>query len=167
MANLEVLKFPNSVLRRKCEPVDEINEHIIAIAKNMADTMYAFRGIGLAAPQVAIPKQLIVLDIGDGLITIINPEITIIEGESKMEEGCLCLPKLTVEVERNENVQVKGVDLKGKPVSFDADDLLARVFQHEIDHLHGVLIIDKLSKIKRDLAIKEYKKLNINKKEKV
>lgn len=164
MAKLEVLKFPNSAIRRKCEPVVEINDDIVKIVQDMTDTMYA-AGIGLAAPQVGISKQIIVLDIGDGLVTLVNPEITLVEGQSKMEEGCLCLPKLSVEIERYEKVQVKGVGLDGKPVSFDAEDLLARVFQHEIDHLKGVLIIDKLSKIKRDLAIKEYRKLNQENKE--
>jgi peptide deformylase len=159
MADLDVLIFPNSVLRKKCEKIIEIDDEIITIARDMAETMYESKGIGLAAPQVGIPKNLIVLDIGDGLITLINPEVTLVEGESKLEEGCLCLPKISVEIERNENVQVKGVDLTGKPVSFDADDLLARVFQHEIDHLHGMLIIDKLSKLRRDLVIKKFKKL--------
>ena len=159
MANLDVLTFPNSVLRKKCEKIIEIDDEIITIARDMAETMYASGGIGLAAPQVGIPKNLIVLDIGDGLITLINPEVTLVEGESKLEEGCLCLPKISVEVERNDNVQVKGIDLTGKPVSFDADDLLSRVFQHEIDHLNGMLIIDKLSKVRRDLVIKKFKKL--------
>ncbi len=160
MAVLEVLKFPNSVLRKKCGQVQEISADIVKFAQDMADTMYASGGIGLAAPQVAVTKQIIVLDIGEGLITLINPEITMAEGKSKMEEGCLCLPKLSVEIERNENVQVKGTSLEGTPLFFNAEGLLARVFQHEIDHLAGTLIIDRLSKIKRDLAIKEYRKLN-------
>lgn len=161
MVELEVLVFPNSVLRKKCKKVQEINDEIIKIAQDMTDTMYAKGGIGLAAPQVGISKQLIVLDIGTGPITLINPELTIVEGTSTMEEGCLCLPKISVEVERYNNVQIKGIDLKGNPVSFDAEDLLARVFQHEIDHLQGRLIIDKLSKLKRDMLIRKFKKLNL------
>jgi peptide deformylase len=160
MAKLEVLKFPNPLLRKKCEKVQEIDDEIVRIAHDMAETMYTKSGLGLAASQVGIPKQIIVLDIGDGLITLINPEITLTEGTCTMEEGCLCLPKISVEIERHASVQVKGIDLNGRPVSFDADELLARVFQHEIDHLGGKLIIDKLSKVKRDLKIKEYRKLN-------
>ena len=160
MSILKVITFPNSIIRRRCEPVTDINEDVVRFAKDMADTMYASKGIGLAAPQVAVSKQIIVLDIGEGLITLINPQITQAEGKAKMEEGCLCLPKLLVEVERQENVQVKGVDLNGKELCFDAEGLLARVFQHEIDHLHGTLIIDRLSKIKRDIALRQYHKLN-------
>lgn len=161
MAKLEVLKFPNPLLRKKCEKVQEIDDEIVKIAHDMAETMYTKKGVGLAAPQVGISKQIIVLDVSDGLITLINPEITLTEGTCTMEEGCLCLPKISVEVERHANIQVKGIDLYGKPVSFDADELMARVFQHEIDHLGGKLIIDKLSKVKRDLKIKEYRKLNL------
>ncbi len=160
MALLEVVKFPNSIIRRKCEPVVEINDEIIELSSNMAETMYASSGIGLAAPQIAVIQQLIVLDIGEGLITLANPEITMAEGKDRMEEGCLCLPKLTAEVERSESVQVKGINLKGDPVCIDAEGLLARVFQHEIDHLHGILFIDRLSKLRRDIALKQYKKLS-------
>jgi peptide deformylase len=159
MATLDILHYPHSVLRKKSEPIKNIDEAIIAFARDMVETMYAGRGVGLAAPQVGISKNLIVIDIGEGAIAVINPEITLAEGQAIMEEGCLCLPKLTVEVPRHEKVQVKGVDLNGKPVVFDAEELLARVLQHEIDHLHGALIIDKLSKVKRDLALKQYKKL--------
>jgi peptide deformylase len=161
MAILEVLKYPNSVLRKKCEPVKEVDDAVRKIAQDMADTMYAANGIGLAAPQAGVLKQIIVIDIGDGLITLINPEIELLGDKSKMEEGCLCLPKLLVEVERNEKVRVRGLNLEGATVLFDTEELLARVFQHETDHLTGTLIIDRLSKIKRDLAVKEYRKLSM------
>jgi len=158
MAKLDILHYPNSVLRRKSEAIQNLDGALIAVARDMVETMYAGRGIGLAAPQVGISKNLIVIDIGEGPLSIINPVITLGEGEEIMEEGCLCLPKISVEVPRHAKVQVRGVDLNGKPIGFDAEDLLARVFQHEIDHLHGTLIIDKLSKIKRDLVLKQYKK---------
>ncbi len=160
MSEFEVIKYPHSVLRQTCEKIENIDDEIIRIAQEMAEAMYRFQGIGLAAPQVGISKQLIVLDVGEGLITLINPEITIVEGTARMEEGCLCLPQITVDVERKACAQVQGVDLDGRPLSFDAEDLLARCFQHEIDHLDGKLIIDRVSKIKRDLALKQYKKLN-------
>lgn len=159
MAKLEILHYPHSVLRRKSEPIQDIDGAIVAFARDMVETMYARRGVGLAAPQVGISKNLIVIDIGEGAVTVINPEITLAEGVVTMEEGCLCLPKIAVDVPRHEKIQVKGVDLNGKPVTFDAEELLARVLQHEIDHLHGTLIIDKLSKVKRDLVLKQYRKL--------
>jgi len=157
---MEILLYPNPVLRKKCEKVQDIDEEVLRIARSMEETMYRAKGVGLAAPQVGIVRQIITIDVGDGLITLINPEITLFEGDIKMDEGCLCLPKITVVVPRHERVQVKAIDLKGKPVTFDAEDLLSRAFQHEIDHLKGKLILDKLSKIKRDLAIRKYKKLN-------
>jgi peptide deformylase len=162
---LDILIYPNAVLRKKCASVPDINDDVLRIAQCMAETMYTAKGVGLAAPQVGITQQIITIDVGNGLITLINPEIVLHEGDVKMEEGCLCLPKITVDIPRYEKVQVRGIDLTGKPITFDAEGLLARAFQHEIDHLRGKLIIDKLSKIKRDLAIKKYKKLNADSKE--
>jgi len=159
MAKLDILHYPNSVLRRKSEPIQNLDGALVAVARDMVETMYAGRGIGLAAPQIGVSKNLIVIDIGEGPLTVINPEITLAEGTETMEEGCLCLPKISVEIQRCAKVQVRGVDLNGKPLVFDAEDLLARVLQHEIDHLQGTLIIDKLSKVKRDLVLKQYKKL--------
>ncbi|MCX8042786.1 MAG: peptide deformylase [Desulfobacterota bacterium] len=158
----KILTYPNPVLRRHCEEIKNIDEELHLIVRRMAATMYKAKGIGLAAPQVGILRQIITLDIGEGLLTLINPRITLHEGEAKMEEGCLCLPKITVEVPRYEKVQVRGVDLDGNQVTIDAEGLLARALQHEIDHLHGRLIIDKVSRLKRDLIIKQYKKLNAN-----
>ena len=120
--------------------------------------MYAYKGVGLAAPQIGVAQNIIVLDVGQGLMSLINPEISLSEGTESKEEGCLCLPDLSVTVERRERIQIKGIDRKGNPVNFEADGLLARALQHEIDHLHGTLIIDKLSKLKRDLIIKRLRK---------
>lgn len=159
----EILTYPNSLLRRHCAEIKDIDDELLATARRMSATMYKAKGIGLAAPQVGVLQRLIVLDIGDGLVTLINPEITLFEGKVKMEEGCLCLPGISVEVPRHEKVQVRGVDLNGKPVTIDAEDLLARALQHEIDHLHGKLIIDKVSRLKRDLIVKKYKKLKAEK----
>ena len=158
MAPKEVLKFPHQVLRQDCEPVKNITDDIIQLFDDMAETMYVYKGVGLAAPQIGIAKNIIVLDVGQGLISLINPEIVISEGSAVREEGCLCLPEISVNVERKEHLQIKGIDKKGNPVTFDAEGLLSRALQHEIDHLHGTLIIDKLSKLKRDMIIRRIRK---------
>ena len=165
MSTLEVLVFPNPVLRKKCEKVDQVNEEIKKIACDMADTMYAENGIGLAAPQVGVSKQIIVVDVDDELITLINPEITVTGEKEKMEEGCLCFPKVTVEIERSIFATVEGLNLEGENIKIEAGGLLARAFQHEIDHLNGILIIDHLSKVKRDMVVKKFRKLQLQKKE--
>jgi peptide deformylase len=165
MALMEVLKFPHPVLRKKCEKVETVDEEIKKIARDMAETMYAENGIGLAAPQVGISKRIFVVDVDDELITVINPEISVSGEKEKMEEGCLCLPKVTVEIERLSNAQVKGLDIDGKEILIEAGDLLARALQHETDHLNGMLIIDHLSKVKRDMVVKKFRKLQLEKKE--
>ena len=165
MALMEVLKFPNPVLRKKCEKVKTVDEEIKKIARDMAETMYAENGIGLAAPQVGISKRIFVVDVDDELITVINPEISVSGEKEKMEEGCLCLPKVSVEIERLSNAQVKGLDIDGKEILIEAVELLARAFQHETDHLNGMLIIDHLSKVKRDMVVKKFRKLQLEKKE--
>ncbi len=158
MSVIEVVRFPHQILRQQCEPVATITDEIIKLVDDMAETMYAYKGVGLAAPQIGVAQNVIVLDIGQGLISLINPEISVSEGTEAKEEGCLCLPDLSVTVERSERIQIKGIDRKGNPVTIEADGLLARALQHEIDHLHGTLIIDKLSKLKRDLIIKRLRK---------
>ena len=158
MALKEVIRFPHQVLRQDCEPVTNITDDIIQLIDDMAETMYAYKGVGLAAPQIGIAKNIIVLDVGQGLISLVNPEIVISEGAAVREEGCLCLPEISVNVERKEHLQIRGIDKKGNPVTFDAEGLLSRALQHEIDHLHGTLIIDKLSKLKRDMIIRRFRK---------
>ena len=165
MALMEVLKFPHPILRKKCEKVETIDEEIKKIVRDMTETMYAENGIGLAAPQVGITKRIFVVDVDDELIAVINPEITVSGEKLKMEEGCLCLPKVSVEIERLSNAQVKGLDIVGKEILIEAGDLLARVLQHETDHLNGRLIIDHLSKVKRDMVVKKFRKLQLRKKE--
>ena len=166
MAKLEILTYPNPLIRKKSAPVENITEETVKTCAAMAEAMYRAKGVGLAAPQVGILKKIIAVDIGEGLITLINPRITLFEGDEKGDEGCLCLPKLTVDVKRHAKVQVKGYDLKGTEVIFDAEELLARALQHEIDHLDGLLIIDRLSRLKRDLALRKYRKLNAEEKDK-
>jgi peptide deformylase len=158
MALIEVLRFPHQILRQQCEPVAAITDDVLKLIDDMVETMYSYKGVGLAAPQVGVAQNIIVLDVGQGLVSLINPEISLSEGAVAKEEGCLCLPDLSVTVERRERIQIKGIDRKGNPVILEADGLLARALQHEIDHLHGTLIIDKLSKLKRDLIIKRLRK---------
>ena len=165
MALMEVLRFPNPVLRKKCEKVETVDEEIKKIVRDMAETMYAENGIGLAAPQVGISKRIFVVDVDEELITVINPEISVSGEKEIMEEGCLCLPKVSVEIERLSNAQVKGLDIEGKEILIEAGDLLARALQHETDHLNGMLIIDHLSKVKRDMVVKKFRKLQLKEKE--
>ena len=165
MNKLEILTYPHPLIRKKSGNVENIDDDIIKTSAAMAEAMYRAKGVGLAAPQVGILKKIIAIDIGEGLITLINPRITLFEGAVKSEEGCLCLPKLTVDVKRHSWVQVKGYNLKGTEMTFDAEELLARALQHEIDPLDGLLIIDRLSRLKRDLAIRKYRKLNTEKEE--
>jgi peptide deformylase len=116
----------------------------------MHDTLYAADGVGLAAPQIGIPKRIIVLDIGDNFIELINPEIISQEGSQIGREGCLSVPDTVGLVDRAKKIKVKGLNRNNETVEFEAEDLLARVFQHEIDHLDGVLFIDKAVQIKRN-----------------
>jgi len=164
MALMEVLKFPHPILRKKCEKVEIVDKEIEKIVRDMAETMYAENGIGLAAPQVGISKRIFVVDVDDELMTVINPEISVSGEKVKMEEGCLCFPKVSVEIERLSNAQIKGFGIDGKEILIEADDLLARAFQHETDHLNGMLIIDHLSKVKRDMVVKKFRKFQLEKK---
>ena len=165
MTLMKVLKFPHPVLRKKCEKVATVDERIKKLVRDMAETMYVENGIGLAAPQIGISKQIFVVDIDDELITVINPEISVSGEKIKMEEGCLCFPKVSVEIERFSNTQVKGLNIDGKEILIEGSDLLARVLQHETDHLNGILIIDHLSKVKRDIVVKKFRKLQLQKSE--
>ena len=159
MSELDVLHYPDSVLRKPCDPVSEIDAATAGLAERMADIMYDSNGIGLAAPQVGQAIQLITVDVGEGLITLLNPRIEQVEGEDQMDEGCLCFPGITVpSIKRAVCARVRGVDLLGREVVLDAEGLLARCLQHEIDHLQGRLIIDHVSKIKRDLLLRQYRK---------
>lgn len=159
----EILKYPNPFLRKRAQEVKDIGPDVDRLAQEMIETMYAASGIGLAAPQVGESLRLIVVDIGasEGVfspLVMVNPEIKEAEGSFVMEEGCLSIPGIRAEVERRERVLVKGYDLKGKPMEIEAQGLLAVVFQHEIDHLNGVLFIDYLSRLKRQLIERRLRK---------
>lgn len=144
MAILPISKEGDPVLRLKAKPVERVTKRIRKLIRDMAQTMYDAPGVGLAAPQVGCSERIIVIDIGEGLIALINPEITEIHGSERDVEGCLSVPGVSGYVTRAAKVSVKGLDEDGKPVKHDGSGLLARAFQHEIDHLNGVLFIDYL-----------------------
>ena len=134
----------DAVLRKKSNYVKKVNREIIGLIRNMADTMYHANGVGLAAPQVGISKRVITIDIGSGLISLINPEIMEQKGDQTDIEGCLSIPGIVGEVIRPNWVRVRGLNEKGEQVELEGTGLLARAFCHEIDHLDGILFIDKL-----------------------
>jgi peptide deformylase len=149
---LKIRKHGDPVLRMQALPVKKINEEIQALAKNMLDTMYAADGIGLAANQVGIPVRIVVIDVGEGPITLFNPRI-VNHGEDKavLREGCLSVPGLTGEVERWKKITVEGMTQNGVGCEkLEAEGLLARALQHEIDHLDGVLFLDKAKNIEEE-----------------
>lgn len=134
----------DDILRKKSKPVDKIDDRIITLLDDMAETMYHADGVGLAAPQVGILKRVIVIDIGEGLIELINPEIIWEKGEQDGEEGCLSIPGYSARVKRPAQVKVKGLNRKGEEIEIVGKGLLARALCHEIDHLDGILFIDRV-----------------------
>jgi len=157
--SLPIRTYPDSVLRKKAKEVTNITGELIKLADEMAETMYLSRGIGLAAPQVGELCSLTVIDIGEGLIELFNPKIISSEGLEAFKEGCLSLPEITLEIKRPEKVVVAGINREGKEVIIEAKNLMARVLQHEIDHLNGTLIIDHISKVHRQLIKGKLRKL--------
>lgn len=139
----------DEVLREKAREVPKITPSIIKLLDNMRDTMYAYKGVGLAAPQIGVSKRVIVVDVGEGLIEMINPVITGSEGEIVDLEGCLSIPSLVGDVKRAAVVKVRGLNRAGQETEIRAEGYAARAFQHEIDHLDGILFIDKAENIRR------------------
>jgi peptide deformylase len=144
MAIRNIRKVGDELLRKKSRRVEEINDRILTLIKDMQETMYSADGVGLAAPQVGILKRIAVIDVGDGPINLINPEIIETEGQYVDEEGCLSIPGQQGNVVRPEKVKVKALNEKGEEFILEGEDLLARALCHEIDHLDGILFIDKL-----------------------
>ena len=158
MSILEIRVLGDPILREETKPVSEITDDLRTLVKNMFDTMYIAKGIGLAAPQVGRTEQLAVIDVDDKPFVIINPEIVSGEGRSKAEEGCLSIPDVYGDVERPERIHLRAMDLDGKTFEMDASGLLARCLQHETDHLHGKLFIDYMSVLKRRSALNKWAK---------
>ena len=144
MALREIRMYKDEILRKKSREVKDVNERIKTLAGDMAETMYKADGVGIAAPQVGVLRRIIAVDAGSGLITLINPEVVKSEGEQVGVEGCLSIPNVAGEVSRPQIVTVKGLNANGEPIEITAEDLLARVLCHEIDHLDGVLFTDKV-----------------------
>lgn len=158
-----ILTYPNPELKKKSAPVTVITDSVRELVRDMTESMYAAPGVGLAAPQLGIHQRVIIIDISGkneppDLIVAINPTIVLAEGEAFEEEGCLSVPDYAANVKRSARVIVKALDLEGNERTWKAEDLLAIAFQHEIDHLDGILFVDHLSTLKRELFQRKARK---------
>lgn len=163
MAIREIVKWGTPVLHAPARPVERVDDEVRALLRDMIDTMYAAPGIGLAAPQIGVPLRVIVIDLSVGaeprqLIQLVNPEFVSKTGEQKEEEGCLSVPGYGGSPVRPAHVRVKGLDAEGGERVYEGTELLARAFCHEIDHIDGLLFVDRLSPLKRDLMKRKLKK---------
>ena len=163
MSLLSIVNCLDPILRKKCQPVKNINDKLIKLSEDMIETMYESGGLGLAANQVGLSSDLFVINISiqkeeRSPIVIINPTITASEDKEMGEEGCLSIPDIFTEVERAQRVEVKGYNLKGNEARYEAEGFLARAFQHEMDHLNGILFWDNLGKVKRDILKRKFRK---------
>ena len=165
---LEIIKYPDPFLKTLAAKVETVDDSVKKLIDDMIETMYYARGIGLASVQVGDSRRVVVLDVpdedekertkGKNLMALVNPEIVLAEGEHIYEEGCLSLPGVTADVERAARVMVRALDRDGKPIEIEAEGLLSIALQHEIDHLNGIVFIDRLSRLKRELVKRKYKK---------
>lgn len=158
MALLPIHVLGDPVLRETTTPVAAVTDELRRLMDDMFETMYAARGIGIAAPQVGRRERITVVDVDDRPIALVNPEIVLAEGKAKGEEGCLSIPEVYGDVERATRVVVRALDRDGKPFEVEGTELLARCFQHEIDHLHGKLFLDYLSVLKRRSAMAKWER---------
>jgi peptide deformylase len=163
----EIVKYPDPILAKVGEPVTEFTPELAKLVEEMFDSMYAAEGIGLAAPQIGISKQITVIDVSfkerpEDKLVLINPEVLDREGKQVEEEGCLSLPDIRAKIERAAWVKVRAQNERGEFFEIEGEELLARCMLHEIDHLHGVLFIDRVSRLKRDLILRKIKKLQKN-----
>jgi peptide deformylase len=161
---MEIVAYPDPILREKAEPVYNIDQDTLDLIEIMGELMYRASGIGLAANQVGVAKQLFVFDLdyrdkGRSLNVLINPTIVLAEDRMEFEEGCLSVPDFLAKTTRKKYLKVTGLDRKGKPIDMEAEGLLAVCIQHEIDHLNGTLILDHVSRLKRNLYTKRIAKL--------
>ena len=161
---LKIVKYPEPVLQQPGEPVTEFDAELRKFVADMFETMYASQGIGLAAQQVGVAKRITVIDLSQGKdpeqkLVLINPEIIHREGKQYEEEGCLSFPEIREKISRAAKVSVRAQDAHGKWFEMDGEELLARAFQHEIDHLDGVLFIFRMGPLKRDLSLRKIRKM--------
>jgi peptide deformylase len=155
---LDIRVLGDPILRQETVPVTEVTDELRRLIDGMFETMYAAKGIGLAAPQVGRTERLTVIDVDEEPLVLINPEIVLAEGKIKGEEGCLSIPEIYGDVERAGRVVVRALDRDGKQFEIEGEELLSRCLQHEIDHLHGKLFIDYLSVLKRRSAMSKWAK---------
>ncbi len=159
-----ILTIPDAVLRTEAAVIERVDDELRQLADDMLATMYDAPGVGLAAPQIGILRRLIVMDAArdddpPGPLVMVNPEILALSDEMRVhEEGCLSIPEVTAEVERPAEIRVAYLDREGKPQEAELEGILATIVQHEIDHLNGVLFIDYLSRLKRDMIVKKFTK---------
>ncbi len=161
---LKIVKYPEPVLQQPGEPVTEFNDELRQFVADMFETMYSAQGIGLAAPQVGVSKRVTVIDLSMGKypeqkLVLINPEITFQQGKQYEEEGCLSFPEIREKVQRAAKVKIRAQDERGKWFEMDGEELLSRAFQHEIDHLDGMLFIFRMSALKRDMVLRKIRKM--------
>ena len=159
-----IITLPDPLLRKISDPVERVDEAVVKLMDDMLETMYAAPGIGLAAVQIGVPKRIVVIDAAEDdapprPIAMANPELVALGSSTRVhEEGCLSIPDVRIDIERPETVTVRYIDRNGKQQELEADGLLATAIQHELDHLDGQLIIDFLSRLKRDMIIRKFKK---------
>ncbi len=161
MAKLDILIYPDRRLRRVAQPVTNFNAELKKLVADMAETMYAAPGIGLAAVQVNVLKRVVVMDVSethDDLLVFINPEVSEPEGEAEFEEGCLSVPGVYAMIERPARVKIRANNVSGEPFEMLGDGMLSVCIQHEIDHLNGKMFVDYLSRLKQDRVRKKIKK---------
>lgn len=161
MARLDIRRYPDPLLKRVCDPVKDIDDGMRTFIADMAETMVAAKGVGLAAPQVGRLQRFFIVDIWwnttgqyDKTLVFINPKITAFEGSQRGQEGCLSLPGVAEHVTRAQKIRIAAQNINGEHFELDAEDFLARAIQHELDHLNGVLMLDKLSPMARKMAAK-------------
>lgn len=160
----DIVKYPDPILQRPTEKIADFNEELRTLAGDMFESMYKAQGIGLAAPQIGVSRRITVIDLSnkenpDDKIVLVNPEIIHKEGRQVAEEGCLSLPDVREKVSRAAKVKVRAQNLQGEWFELEGTELLARAFQHEIDHLDGILFLWRLSALKRDLILRKIRKL--------
>ena len=161
---LKILKYPDPILSQRGEPVTEFDDELKQLIADMFETTYASQGIGLAAPQVGVSKRVTVIDLSMGKdpakkLVLINPEIILSEGRQYEEEGCLSFPEIREKVVRAAKVRIRAQDEHGKWFEMDGEELLARAFQHEIDHLDGIVFLFRMSALKRSLNLRKIRKM--------
>jgi peptide deformylase len=170
MAVLEILKYPHPLLKKRSQEIEKIDENTRQLIQDMIETMYDANGVGLAACQVGVSKRIIVLDVSpmdpeQDLLALINPEILVEEEEIDHEEGCLSVPDCQEIIKRRQKVRVRGMSSEGKEIELEAQGILAIALQHEVDHLNGVLILDRMSGLKREMYRNKLRKKRQKEKE--